>query len=418
MVELQPSSGGVPYSILIADLLQALLAKAENPRTCAELLGESVRGLIGVKSVYVVRCAEASASHRHELLSAVPARRAGIAADPRFLELLELSHRLERPTPLGGETGKIGGDRLGARGPSTGDRLEAGSEPRLEKLAADLDPKLSIIVPLSYGGRRMGAVVLLGIMDQANIAGILDALSSIAGVFALILRNAFLYENLEEAVAERTAWLEAERAKLQAAVDERQVLLREIHHRVKNNLQIVDSLLHLQGELAEDDAAAKALLIARSRIGAMSMVHQELYAADELSSVELSAYVPKLVRMALEAAAPSMEARFEIDRAKASLGAAIPLGLIINELAVEAAVRSAAAAGAEAGSLFVGLKARDGSYELRIAAEDAAGGLEAAPKLGRALVEALAGQLGARFAWEPGGGAGFTLYLSAEALRR
>lgn len=416
MVEVKPSSGGVPYSILIADLLQALLAKAENPRVCAELLGESVRSLIGVKSVFVIRCSEASASHKHEVLSAVPARRSDIAADPRFLELLEASHLLDGPTALGGEGRTAGGDRLGSRGASTGDRMPHAVAPRLEALAAALDPDLTIIVPLSYGGRRMGAVVLLGIMDQANIAGILDALSSIAGVFALILRNAFLYENLEDAVAERTAWLEDERAKLQKALNERQVLLREIHHRVKNNLQIVDSLLHLQCELAEDAAAAEALLIARSRIGAMSMVHQELYAADELSSVELSVYVPKLVKMALEAAAPAMESRFEIARAKASLGAAIPLGLIINELTVETAMKRAV--DGEPARLFVGFKDLEGSYELRMAIEGAGDEGAAASGLGRALVEALAGQLGARFAWEPSGGSGFTLYLSAEALKR
>lgn len=416
MVEVKPSSGGVPYSILIADLLQALLAKAENPRVCAELLGESIRGLIGVKSVFVIRCSEASASHRHELLSAVPSRRADIAADPRFLELLEASHLLDGPTALGGEPPKGGGDRLGSRGASTGDRMAGGAEPRLSDLAAALDRDLTIIVPLSYGGRRMGAVVLLGIMDQANIAGILDALSSIAGVFALILRNAFLYENLEDAVAERTAWLEDERAKLQKALDERQVLLREIHHRVKNNLQIVDSLLHLQCELAEDAAAAEALLIARSRIGAMSMVHQQLYAADELSTVELSDYVPKLVMMALQAAAPAMDARFEIAPAKASLGAAIPLGLIINELTVETAVKRAV--DGEPARLFVGFKDLEGAYELRMAIEGAGDEGAAASGLGRALVEALAGQLGARFAWEPSGGSAFTLYLSAEALKR
>jgi two-component sensor histidine kinase len=417
MVEVKPSSGGVPYSILIADLLQALLAKAENPRVCAELLGESIRGLIGVKSVFVIRCSEASASHRHELLSAVPARRADLAADPRFLELLEASHLLDGPTALGGEPPKGGGDGLGSRGASRGDRMAGGSEPRLRDLAAALDRDLTIIVPLSYSGRRMGAVVLLGIMDQANIAGILDALSSIAGVFALILRNAFLYENLEDAVSERTAWLEDERAKLQKALDERQVLLREIHHRVKNNLQIVDSLLHLQCELAEDAAAAEALLIARSRIGAMSMVHQELYAADELSTVELSDYVPKLVMMALQAAAvPAMEARFEIAPARASLGAAIPLGLIINELTVETAVKRAVEG--EPARLFVGFKDLEGAYELRMAIEGAGDVGAAASGLGRALVEALAGQLGARFAWEPSGGSGFTLYLSAEALKR
>lgn len=416
MVELQASSGGIPYSILIADLLQALLAKAENPRGCAELLGESVRGLIGVKSVFVVRCSDVSASHKHELLSAVPARRAVIAADPRFLELLEASHALDGPTALGGEGRTAGGDRLGSRGASTGDRMPHAAAPRLEALAAALDPDLTIIVPLSYGGRRMGAVVLLGIMDQANIAGILDALSSIAGVLALILRNAFLYENLEDAVAERTAWLEDERAKLEKALEERQVLLREIHHRVKNNLQIVDSLLHLQCELAEDAAAAEALLIARSRIGAMSMVHQALYASDELTSVELSDYVPKLVKTALEAAAPAMEARFEIARAEASLGAAIPLGLIINELTVETAVRCAAEGAAH--RLYVGFKDLEGSYELRMASEGLEGAGAALSGLGRALVEALAGQLGARFAWEPGGSSGFTLYLSAEALKR
>jgi hypothetical protein len=78
-------------------------------------------------------------------------------------------------------------------------------------------------------------------------------------VLALVLRNAFLYNNLEEIVARRTRQLELHSEALAASLREREVMLKEVHHRVKNNLQIVNSLLYLQANSSEDPGLREAL---------------------------------------------------------------------------------------------------------------------------------------------------------------
>lgn len=116
-------------------------------------------------------------------------------------------------------------------------------------------------------------------------------------------------------------------------------LIRELHHRVKNNLQVVSSLMSLQSNRLDDDKAKQALEEGRTRVDAMAMIHQKLYLDNELAAVDMSDYLKNLslslansfgfdntnVRTTIELPGKSMD----IDRA-------IPIGLIVNELLTNA----------------------------------------------------------------------------------
>ena len=122
-------------------------------------------------------------------------------------------------------------------------------------------------------------------------------------------------------------------ALLRSAAEEKAVLLKEIHHRVKNNLNVVASLLSMQSAYArvpEDEALFEE---ARDRIIAMSRIHEKLYRSDSLSAVDIGGYIRELVQgLAMAHSRPDVTLRFGIDRMDLGLDRAVPLGLIVNEL--------------------------------------------------------------------------------------
>jgi len=117
--------------------------------------------------------------------------------------------------------------------------------------------------------------------------------------------------------------------------NENEFLLKEIHHRVKNNLQILSSLLSLQSDSEEDQAISGALQESRNRVESMGLIHQKLYAKDKLTSINMKEYVQDLSNNLMESFVENgrgvkIESQVEIN--DADVETAIPLGLIINEL--------------------------------------------------------------------------------------
>jgi two-component sensor histidine kinase/PAS domain-containing protein len=125
-------------------------------------------------------------------------------------------------------------------------------------------------------------------------------------------------------------------AQVEAALREKETLLREIHHRVKNNLQIVSSLLTMQKDRTPNDDARASLLESVHRVRSMSLIHEQLYAKPSLSSIEFGAYARRLVATLASSLAPGRRFDVHAEVIELPVDKALPLGLALNELLTNA----------------------------------------------------------------------------------
>ena len=122
---------------------------------------------------------------------------------------------------------------------------------------------------------------------------------------------------------------------VRASLREKEALLKEIHHRVKNNLQVTSSLLRLQADRIEDESARNALREGQARIRSMALVHELLYRSRDLSTVDLGEYMRDLIRQLLRSHAvkPSqLRVETKLVPVPLPIDVAVPCGLILNEL--------------------------------------------------------------------------------------
>lgn len=121
---------------------------------------------------------------------------------------------------------------------------------------------------------------------------------------------------------------------------EKETLLKEIHHRVKNNLQVISSLLGLQSLSIKDDAAKIAIQEGRARVHSMSLIHQSLYKKDNLTGIKMSQYVQKLANdlvRAYQVDNTDIRMEYQVDEALTlDVETVVPIGLILNELITNA----------------------------------------------------------------------------------
>lgn len=146
---------------------------------------------------------------------------------------------------------------------------------------------------------------------------------------------------------------------------EKETLLREIHHRVKNNLQVISSLLSLQSRYMEDERAQAAVNEGQNRVKSMALIHQKLYQNNNLSGVEALDYIKNLTS-ALEASygvnAEQVEINYEVEQLNIDVDTIIPMGLILNELISNTFKH--AFPDNRRGELHIGLKEANNSLEL------------------------------------------------------
>jgi len=161
------------------------------------------------------------------------------------------------------------------------------------------------------------------------------------------LRNA--RQDLEKRVAERTQALSEANSKLHSEIaqrerseeqirgslKEKEVLLSEVHHRVKNNLQIISSLLALQCDRVADETVRGALMDSQSRVRSMALIHEQLYRSGDLARIDLARYVEGLSKTLLDSyssRSPKVRITANVDKVFLPVGLALPCGLIVNEL--------------------------------------------------------------------------------------
>jgi PAS domain S-box-containing protein len=211
-------------------------------------------------------------------------------------------------------------------------------------------------------------------------------------------------------------------AALQAALAEREVLLREVHHRVKNNLQIISSLLNLRLQTPSDPAARDLLRESQLRIKAIALVHQRLYSSASFARIDLEDYVCSLVANVRDAYAPlnpPVEVSLDVARVSVCMEHGIRLGLILTELVANAFKH--AFVGRRAGCVRIGIRPVD-DQRLEARVEDDGVGLpedlarRSANSLGLALVRNFVEQLrgGLSFESQPGAGTRFRFVFLRE----
>ena len=185
---------------------------------------------------------------------------------------------------------------------------------------------------------------------------------------------------------------------IKTSLMEKEALLREIHHRVNNNMQIISSLLNLQKEYVNEDEARDVLQDSQSRVKSMAMVHEKLYLSGDLSHINFKQYTEKLVSdifYTYESQISTINPILNLQNVELNMETAIPLGLIINELVANSL--KFAFPNNEKGSVTVEMKTKNDEYTL-IVADDGIGfpadiDFKKTDSLGLQLVNNLVNQL-------------------------
>jgi PAS domain S-box-containing protein len=186
-------------------------------------------------------------------------------------------------------------------------------------------------------------------------------------------------------------------ARLRTSLAEKEVMLKEIHHRVKNNLQVISSLFSLQSSSLTDETANALLTESRMRVRSMALIHEKLYQSSDLSRIDFAEYIHGLVRYLIPAYEPANQVTFHIqaEEVRLSLNCAVPCGLIVNEL-VSNALKHAFPDGRPG---TVKVSASGDGDQIRLIVADDGVGLPAGQDvlegdtLGLQLVQSLVGQL-------------------------
>ncbi len=226
------------------------------------------------------------------------------------------------------------------------------------------------------------------------------------------------YRALYGKLSARADELAGANATLSAALAEKEVLLGEVHHRVKNNLQVVSSLLSLQAWSHEDPKLRAAFAESQSRIRTMAVVHEMLYQNKSFAAIDLAEYLERMVGEIHSASGrPEIRARFDCQAILVPIDQAIPCGLIVNEVVTNSFKH--AFPGARAGTIRVGLGLDQGQVELRIE-DDGVGfpgglALEGGRTLGYSLVQSLSRQVGGSYELSGGAGTRFSLRFPLNA---
>jgi two-component sensor histidine kinase len=245
-------------------------------------------------------------------------------------------------------------------------------------------------------------------------------IAAVVALLALITLTAFIYRTLRlkqkanKIISLQAASLKQQNEIIDKALKEKEVLLKETHHRVKNNLQLISSLLELQAESLEEESAKNALRTAQRRVLSIATVHSKLYGSDEDEAIDFSAFTADLftrLHSAFDRADTSVQFNNSIPAAYLPLNTVVLLGLILNELITNSFKH--AFTGMSKGIISISMETAASAYTLRY--YDSGSGLPesvfnaGSGSLGLYLVKRLSKQLKGTATYKFGAGSTFTI---------
>ncbi|HBQ60881.1 MAG TPA: hypothetical protein DD671_14995, partial [Balneolaceae bacterium] len=200
---------------------------------------------------------------------------------------------------------------------------------------------ISILSFAIIGYGYLSGQIPLGIMSpEFNIFNkwvVNGIVLSLVGIIIAIFLHIFIQSitRIIEQQKESYAVLEQQDEKLKRNIEEKNVLMQEIHHRVKNNLAVVSGLLELQSGLATDDFSRSALKLSMNRILSISKVHELLYQSEDVSRIDLEKYIKELADIILGSFNKNgidIELELDINIEYLNVNHGVPVGIILNEL--------------------------------------------------------------------------------------
>ncbi|XHR92640.1 sensor histidine kinase [Mucilaginibacter sp. UC70_90] len=223
----------------------------------------------------------------------------------------------------------------------------------------------------------------------------------------------------EKKISEQNQMLQHLTADKNRLLDEKDWLLKEVHHRVKNNLQIVMSLLNTQSAFLKNNAALAAIRESQNRVQAIALIHQKLYSSSNVAFIDIAVYINELVNYLADCYdAHERGIRFEqqIERVKMDVAQAVPVGLMLNE-AITNAIKYAFPH--RRGYINISLGTLDDNNIMLSIADNGIGlpqdfDIKEASSLGMEMMKALSKQLGGNFKMENNEGVAITLVFRAE----
>lgn len=166
---------------------------------------------------------------------------------------------------------------------------------------------------------------------------VIDSAPVVLGLISFIVGSQVekSHEEMSVRLTEANEKLTTKNSLLEEMNVEKEVLLKEIHHRVKNNLQIITSLLSLQSSFIEDEKMRALFRYSQYRINSMAMIHEMLYKTDDVSKINYDEYVKMLISnliVSMKGTDSAVKLEVDVPKIQLNIDTAIPLGLLINEI--------------------------------------------------------------------------------------
>jgi len=241
-------------------------------------------------------------------------------------------------------------------------------------------------------------------LEKANISQryTLACIALLGIILALLYKQYKLKNRSNKDLQVQKEEISVKNTSLEKVLKDREWLLKEVHHRVKNNLQIVISLLNTQSSYLHDDSAKNALKESQHRMFSISLIHQKLYQSENLAFVNMREYIMDLTAYLKDSLNPSGSIRFQFDLfpVELDINQAIPVGLILNE-AITNAIKHAFG-NKKDGTVHVTFRENgDDTVSLEIS-DDGSGfpvefNIHKSRSLGMNLIKGLSGQLDGAF---------------------
>ena len=236
------------------------------------------------------------------------------------------------------------------------------------------------------------------------------------GLFSALAMMAIIFYFLRQR-QKNNKILEEKNQIISTSLEEKNILLKEIHHRVKNNLQIISSLLSLQSQHIEDKQAIEAINEGRNRVHSMALIHKSLYQKDSLLGISVIDYFEKLISELFAAYRVDHDKiilNIDVDDLQLDVDTMIPLGLIVNELVTN--TLKYAFNGKENGHINVSLKEKNNQLSLKVEDDgigiDDVKGIKNTDSFGYQLIDAFVAKMEGELIIDSNNGTSVTLLIN------